>query len=32
MDIAALESKRLTELRDNARDMDISGFSTIKKQ
>ena len=32
MDIAALESKRLTELREDARDMEISGFSTMKKQ
>jgi transcription termination factor Rho len=32
MDIAELESQRLTELRETARDMDISGFSTMKKQ
>jgi transcription termination factor Rho len=32
MDIAELESQRLTELRDTARDMDISGYSTMKKQ
>jgi transcription termination factor Rho len=32
MDIAQLESKRLTDLRDIARDMDISGFSNLKKQ
>lgn len=32
MDIAELESKRLTELREIARDMDISGFSAMKKQ
>ena len=32
MDIAELESKRLTELRDIARDTEISGFSSMKKQ
>ena len=32
MDIAELESQRLTELRETARDMDISGYSTMKKQ
>ncbi len=32
MDIAELESQRLTELRETAREMDISGFSTMKKQ
>ncbi|HSM57219.1 MAG TPA: transcription termination factor Rho [Candidatus Sulfomarinibacteraceae bacterium] len=32
MDIAELESQRLTELRDIARDMDVNGFSTMKKQ
>ncbi len=32
MDIGELESKRLTELREIARDMDISGFSAMKKQ
>ena len=32
MDIAELESKRLTELREIARDLDVSGFSAMKKQ
>lgn len=32
MDIVELESKRLTELRDVARDMNLNGFSTMKKQ
>lgn len=32
MEIAALESKRLTELRDDARERDISGYSSMKKQ
>ncbi|MFW6042349.1 MAG: transcription termination factor Rho [Chloroflexota bacterium] len=32
MDIAELDSKRLTELRDIARDLDVNGFSTMKKQ
>jgi transcription termination factor Rho len=32
MDIADLEAKTLTELRDLARDMDISGFSRLKKE
>jgi transcription termination factor Rho len=32
MEIASLEAKRLTELREDAREMEISGFSTMKKQ
>ncbi len=32
MEIATLESKRLTELRDEAREMEISGYSSMKKQ
>lgn len=32
MDIAELDSQRLSELRDIARDMDINGFSSMKKQ
>lgn len=32
MDIAALEAKRLTELREEARDREISGYSSMKKQ
>ncbi len=32
MDIAELESKRLAELREIARDIDLNGFSTMKKQ
>ena len=32
MDIAELESKTLAELRDVARDMDVSGYSSLKKQ
>ncbi|MCA9919662.1 MAG: transcription termination factor Rho [Anaerolineales bacterium] len=32
MDIGELESKKIAELRDMARDMDIPGFSTMKKQ
>jgi transcription termination factor Rho len=32
MDIADLEAKTLAELRDLARDMDISGFSRLKKE
>jgi transcription termination factor Rho len=32
MDIGELESKKTTELRDIAREMDISGVSTMKKQ
>lgn len=32
MEIAALESKRLTELREEAREMEISGYSNMKKQ
>jgi transcription termination factor Rho len=32
MDIAELESKRLAELREIARDMELNGFSTMKKQ
>jgi transcription termination factor Rho len=31
MDIAELESKRTAELRELARDLEISGFSTMKK-
>ena len=32
MDIAKLESKTLAELRDMARDQDVSGYSRLKKQ
>lgn len=32
MDITELQSMKLNELRDVARDMDISGFSSLKKQ
>lgn len=32
MDIGKLEGKKLNELRDIARDMNIPGFSTMKKQ
>ena len=32
MDIAELESKRLVELRDIAREIGVPGFSTMKKQ
>jgi transcription termination factor Rho len=32
MDIVELESKRLTELRDIAREINLNGFSTMKKQ
>ena len=32
MDIADLEAKTLAELRDLARDMDVSGFSRLKKE
>ena len=32
MDIRELESKKLSELRDIARELEISGFSTAKKQ
>ncbi|MCA9934721.1 MAG: transcription termination factor Rho [Ardenticatenaceae bacterium] len=32
MNIAELAAKRLSELRDIAREMEISGFSTMKKQ
>ena len=32
MDIVDLESMRLTELRNIARDMNLNGFSTMKKQ
>jgi transcription termination factor Rho len=32
MDIAELDEKRVTELREIARDMEINGFSTMKKQ
>ena len=32
MEVVELEDKRLTELRDIARDMDINGFSSMKKQ
>ncbi len=32
MDIVELESKNLTELREMARDLEISGYSTLKKQ
>jgi len=32
MDIGELEAKKIGELRDMARDMNISGFSTMKKQ
>ena len=32
MDIAELESKTLSELKDIAREMEISGYTTLKKQ
>lgn len=32
MEVVELEEKRLTDLRDIARDMDINGFSSMKKQ
>ena len=32
MDIGELESKKIGELREMAREMDIPGFSTMKKQ
>ena len=32
MDIVELESKNVTELREMARDMGISGYSSLKKQ
>lgn len=32
MEIAALESKKLTELREDARERDITGYSSMKKQ
>ncbi|MDX1664122.1 MAG: transcription termination factor Rho [Candidatus Promineifilaceae bacterium] len=32
MEVTELEEKRVSELRDIARDMDISGFSGLKKQ
>jgi len=32
MDIVQLESKNLTELRDIARDMGVTGYSSLKKQ
>jgi transcription termination factor Rho len=32
MDIAELETKTLTDLRDMARDMDVSGYSRLKKE
>jgi transcription termination factor Rho len=32
MDITQLETKKLNELRDIARDSEITGFSTMKKQ
>src|SRR5688500_4411644 len=32
MEIANLEDKKLGELRDIARDLNVSGFSTMKKQ
>ena len=32
MDIADLEAKRLSELRNIARDMEISGYSRLKKE
>ncbi len=32
MDIGVLEAKKLSELRDMAREMDIPGFSAMKKQ
>ncbi|MDX1613665.1 MAG: transcription termination factor Rho [Candidatus Promineifilaceae bacterium] len=32
MDITELESKKLNELRDMARERDVPGFSTLKKQ
>ena len=32
MDIGELEEKKLSELRDMARELDIPGFSSMKKQ
>ncbi|GCE19208.1 hypothetical protein KDK_30080 [Dictyobacter kobayashii] len=32
MNIAELETKTITELRDIARDLELSGYSTLKKQ
>ena len=32
MNIAELETKTLTELRDIARDLELSGYTTLKKQ
>ena len=32
MDIGELESKKITELREMAKEMEIPGFSTMKKQ
>ena len=32
VNIAELETKTLTELRDIARDLDLSGYTTLKKQ
>ncbi len=32
MEIAALEAKKLTELREDARERDITGYSSMKKQ
>ena len=32
MDIASLETKRLSELRDLAKEWEISGFSRLKKE
>mgnify|MGYP002623165239 CR=1 FL=1 len=32
MDIGELESKKITELREMDKDMEINGFSTMKKQ
>ena len=32
MDIGELESKKITELREMAKEMEIPGFSTMKKK
>ncbi|HEY6540650.1 MAG TPA: Rho termination factor N-terminal domain-containing protein, partial [Ktedonobacteraceae bacterium] len=32
MNIAELETKTITELRDIARDLELSGYTTLKKQ
>jgi transcription termination factor Rho len=32
MDIGELESKKITELREMAKELEIPGFSTMKKQ